>query len=104
MESHCIGCLNIGAEKYEKLKNDSLSWYCPNCAMEIPFSTISSKGLETMLFGGSSKILAKLLTEPFNKKTAEKLKTFHEVRQLFHKSENSVSCDYYTYSIRTKQD
>ena len=32
-------CLNIDTEQYKKLKNDPLPWYCPNCAMEIPFST-----------------------------------------------------------------
>lgn len=31
------GCLNIGVEKSEKPKKNPLSWYCPNCAMEIPF-------------------------------------------------------------------
>ena len=53
-------CLNIDAEQYEKLKKDPLPWYCPNCAMEIPFSTLSNKGLKTVLFGGSSKTLPKV--------------------------------------------
>ena len=38
-------CLNIGTEQYGKHKKDPLPRYCPNCAMEIPFSTLSNKGL-----------------------------------------------------------
>ena len=34
-------CFNIDAEEYEKLP-----WYCPNRVMEIPFSTVSNKGLK----------------------------------------------------------
>ena len=44
------GCLNIGAKKYEKLKKDPLPWYCPNCAMKIPFLTLSNKNLKTVFF------------------------------------------------------
>ena len=88
--------LNIIAEQYEKLKKDPPPWYCPNCAMEIPFSTLSNKDLKTVLFGGPSKTLAKSFSKPFDKKTTEKLKTFREVSQLFGQSENSVSRDYYT--------
>ena len=75
--------LNIDAEQYEKLKKDPWPWYCPNCAVEIPFSTLSNKGLKTLL---------KFYLNHFQ----EKLKTFREVSQLFDQSENSVSCDYYT--------
>ena len=64
--------------------------------MKIPFSTLSNKGLKTVLFGDSSKTLAKSFSKPFDKKTTEKLKTFREVSQLFNQSENSVSCYYYT--------
>ena len=39
-------CLDIAAEQYEKLKKDPLPWYCPNCAKEIPSSTLSNKGLK----------------------------------------------------------
>lgn len=35
-----IGCLNISSEKYEKPKNDSLPWYCSNCAIKIASSTV----------------------------------------------------------------
>ena len=101
-------CLNIDAEQYEKLKKDPLPWYCPNCVMEIPFSTLSNKGLKTVLFGGSSKTLPKSFSKPFDKKTTEKLKAFLEVSQLFDQSENSVSCDYYTpyelNKIKVKQE
>ena len=62
--------------------------------MEEPFSTLSNKDLETVLFGSPSKILAKSFSKPFDKKTTEKLKTFREVSQLFDQSENSVSCGY----------
>ena len=64
--------------------------------MEIPFSTLSNKDLKTVLFGGSSKTLPKSFSKPFDKKTTAKLKTFHEVSQLFDHSENSVSCHCYT--------
>ena len=47
--------LFIEAEQYEKLDKDPLPWYCPNCAMEILFSTLSNKGLKTVLFEASSK-------------------------------------------------
>ena len=101
-------CLNIDAEQYEKLKKDPLPWYCPNCAMEIPFSTLSKKGLKTVLFEGSSKTLPKSFSKPFHKKTTEKLKSFRGVSQLFDQSENSVSCDYYTpyelNKIKVKQE
>ena len=46
--------LNIDAEQYEKIKKDPMSWYCPNCAMEIQFSTLSNKDLKTVIFGDSS--------------------------------------------------
>ena len=76
--------------------------------MEIPFSTLSNKGLKTVIFGGSSKTLPKSSSKPFDKKTTEKLKTFREVSQLFDQSENSVSCDYYTpyelNKIKVKQE
>ena len=76
--------------KYEKLKKDPLPWYCPNCAMEMPFSTVSNKGLKSVLFGGFSETLPKSFSRSFEKKTTEKLKTFHEVSQLFDQSENSA--------------
>ena len=51
-------CLTIDAEQYEKFKKDPLPWYYPNCAMEIPFSTLSNKDLKTVLFvEGSFKTL-----------------------------------------------
>ena len=88
--------LNISAEQYEKLKKDPLPWYCPNCAMRMPFLTLSNKGLTTVPFGDPSKTLGKSFSKPFEKKITEKLKTFCEVSQLFDQSENWVSCDYYT--------
>ena len=76
--------------------------------MEILFSTLSNKGLKTVLFGASSKNSLKSFSKPFDKKTTEKLKTFCEVSQLFDQSENSVSCDYYTpyelNKIKVKQE
>ena len=76
--------------------------------MEIPFSTLSNKGLKTVLFEGSSKTLPKSFSKPFHKKTTEKLKSFRGVSQLFDQSENSVSCDYYTpyelNKIKVKQE
>ena len=42
-------CLNIHSEQSEKLKKDPLPWNCPNCAMEILFSTLSNKDLKTVL-------------------------------------------------------
>ena len=76
--------------------------------MEIPFSTVSNKGLKSVLFGGSSETLPKSFSRPFDKKTTEKSKTLHEVSQLFDQSENSVSCDYYTpyelNKIKVKQE
>ena len=87
--------LSIDAEQYEKLKKDLLPWYCLNCAMEIPFSTLSNKCLKTVLFRGFSKTLPKSFSKSFDKKSIEKLKTFCEVSRLFDQSENLVSCDYY---------
>ena len=49
---HHTTCFNISTEQYKKLKNNPLPWYCPNCAMEIPFSSLSNKDLKTVLFGG----------------------------------------------------
>ena len=73
--------------------------------MEILFSTLSNKGLKTVLFGGSSKTSLKSFSKSFDKKTTEKLKTFCEVSQLFDQSEHSVSCDYYTlYELNKKTD
>ena len=95
--------LFIEAEQYEKLDKDPLPWYCPNCAMEILFSTLSNKGLKTVLFEASSKNSLKSFSKPFDKKTTKKLKTFCEVSQLFDQSEHSVSCDYYTlYELNKK--
>ena len=75
--------------------------------MENPFSTLSNKDLKTVFFGGSSKTLPKSFSKPFDKKTTEKLKKFRELSQLFHQSENSVSCDDYTQhelnKIKVKQ-
>ena len=51
--------------------------------MEIPFSTLSNKGLKTVLLGGPSKTLSKSFSKPFDKKTTEKLKSFRKVSQLF---------------------
>ena len=89
-------CLNIGVEQYENYKKDPLPWYCPNWAMEIPFSTWSNKGLKSIFFGVSSKTLANSFSKPFDKKTKETWTTFREESQLFDQSENSGSCDYYT--------
>ena len=83
-------CFNISAEQYEKLKKDPLPWFCLHCAMEIPFSTFSNKGLKTVLFGGPSKTLATSFSKPFDKKPIEKLKTFCEVSQLLDQFENPV--------------
>ena len=100
--------LNIDAEQYKKLKKDPLPWYCPNCAMEIHFSTLSNKDLKTVLFGDSSQTLPKSFSKLLDKKTTEKLKTFHEVNPLFHQSEISVTCEYFTpyklNKIKLKQE
>ena len=89
-------CLNIDAEKYEKLKERSTTLVLFKLCNGKPFSTLSNKGSKTVLFGGSSKTWAKSFSKPVHKKTTEKLKTFREANQLFDQSENSVSCDYYT--------
>ena len=65
-------CLNIGVEQYENYKKDPLPWYCPNWAMEIPFSTLSNKCLKSIFFEASSKTLAKSFSKLFVKKTKEK--------------------------------
>ena len=70
--------------------------------MESPFSRLSNKDLNTVLFGGFSKTSGKSFSKPFEKKTTEKLKAFCEVSQSFDQSENSVSCDYYTPYELTK--
>ena len=67
------GYLNIGAEKHKKLK-DPLRRYCPNCSMEIPFSTLSNKGQKTVLFGGSSKTLAKSFSKIICQENYRKVK------------------------------
>ena len=60
-----------------------------NCAMEIPFSTLSNDSLKTVLF---LEVLLrpfskKSFSKSFDKKITKDLKTFHEVSQLFDQSE-----------------
>ena len=49
-------CFNIDAEQYEKRKKDPLPWYCPNCAMEIPFSTLSNKSIKLLFLEAVLKL------------------------------------------------
>ena len=81
---------------------------CPGTVQSNKNTFLNLKNLKTVLFGGSSKTLPKSFSKSFDKKTAEKLKTFCEVSQLFGQSENSLSCDYYTpyelNKIKVKQE
>ena len=102
-----IDVLILPLNNTKNSKKDPLPWYCPNYAMERPFSALPNKGLKTVHFG-SSKTIAKSFSKPFGKKTTEKSKTFRKVSQLFDQSENSVSCDYHTpyevNKIKVKQE
>ena len=54
-------------QKYEKLKNNPLAWYCADCATEILFSTLSNKDFKNFLYSTTTprplQILEKLSKE-----------------------------------------
>ena len=46
--SHAF-CVDISSAEYEKLKISTLPWYCPICAKEMPFSSLSNREFNIFL-------------------------------------------------------
>ena len=42
-------CVDISSAEYEKLKPITMPWYCPICANEMPFSSLSNKEFNILL-------------------------------------------------------
>ena len=72
-------------EKLEKLKNDSLPWYCSFCENELLFSKMSNNDLKNFLHAEN----------PIFHKIREMMKCFCQINQVFDDNENAISCDYY---------
>ena len=47
-----LDMLILALNNAKHLKKGPLTWYFPNFRMEIPFSTLSNIGLQTVVFGG----------------------------------------------------
>ena len=42
-------CVDTSSAEYEKLKPITMPWYCPICANEMPFSSLSNKEFNILL-------------------------------------------------------
>ena len=89
-----IKCADINQQKYEKLKKDFLAWYCADCTTEIPFSTLSNKDFKDFLYSTTTPQPSQILQKS-SKEIKKMMSRFKQVNQLFDRSENSISCDYY---------
>ena len=65
--------------------------------MEFPFFTVKNNDLQKLLSDCHNNH-TKPIPRKMNKNTKEFLKKFREMSQIFHKSENPLSCDYYDIS------
>ena len=89
-----IKCAEINHQKYEKLKKYPLAWYCADCTTEIPFSTLSNKDFKDFLYSTTTPQPSQILQKS-SKEIKKMMSRFKQVNQLFDRSENSISCDYY---------
>ena len=89
-----IKCADINNQKYEKLKKDPLAWYCGDCTTKIPFSTLSNKDFKDFLYSTTTPQPSQILQKS-SKEIKKMMSRFKQVNQLFDRSENSISCDYY---------
>ena len=88
-----IKCADINNQKYEKLKKDPLAWYCGDCTTKIPF-TLSNKDFKDFLYSTTTPQPSQILQKS-SKEIKKMMSRFKQVNQLFDRSENSISCDYY---------
>ena len=91
-----IGCVGINSAHYEKLQNDTKPWYCPNCSNELPFSDMRDKDLNKIHIQSTPQTY---FTNVPNKKKKGLMNKFQELNSLFDQSENTISCDFYDFSL-----
>ena len=85
----------VSSAKYEKLKLSTLPWYCPICAKEMPFSSLSNKEFNIFKFRNPPHPRAQaVLSNKVEKRTKEILKKLKDLNKFFDHTENAVSRDY----------
>ena len=86
----------IGESQYKNLKKIPLSWYCPNCITEFPFSSVNNKDIHSFAFSSDPTNInnhASTMIKKINKKAKKILKEFYKMNHIFDQSENLISCD-----------
>ena len=68
-------CADMCDEKYEKLKQSLLPWYCPTCTKEIQISQINNKELH-FLYSTKPPPTQSIKLKKIDKKNKEILKNF----------------------------
>ena len=71
-----IDCIGISLRKYEKLKSDSLSWYCSICLSEFPYFQMNDKELKGFLKTSKTSATPTKITSKTNLRTKELIKSF----------------------------
>ena len=71
-----IDCIGISIRKYEKLKSDFLSWYCPICLSECPYFQMNDKELKGFLKTSKTSATPTKITSKTNLRTKELIKSF----------------------------
>ena len=81
---------------YEKLKLITMLWYCPICANEMPFSSLSNKEFNIFLSRNPPHPSAQVVpSKKIDKHTKEILKKLKDLNKIFDHTENAGSCDYF---------
>ena len=89
-------CIEIGETQHENLQISPFPWYCPYCITDFPFSSINNKDLHSLASGPTIiNNHASPTLKQINKKTKGFLKKFRKMYQIFHQSDNLITCDYY---------
>ena len=89
-----VFCVDISSAEYEKLKLSRLPWYCPICAKEIPFSSLSNKEFNIFLSRNPPDPSAQDVIPWKLLNTQEILKMLKDWNKLFDHTENALSCHY----------
>ena len=85
---------DIRSAEYEKPKLSTLPWYCPICAKEMPFSSLSNKEFNIFLSKNPPHPSAQAAhSKNIDKHTKEILKKLKDLNKLFDHTENTVSCE-----------
>ena len=87
-------CVNVTHTRYEKLKEDPIPWYCPDCATIAPFTKKTNEDIAILQSTDSPCNPKKTNVKTLDKKAKDLFKEFQVVNQFTDQSVNLISYDY----------